>query len=143
MKQTAWIIDMTEYAGSRDYVGNRSLREEPHTDPHIPLKKMIPTRLWQTPTLSLPVPCTKHPHRTRNERVGVCHDRVGIIFFNRMWGSVWGSSGSLRNPETRRTPSYDFSTSNSRSTIDRVVRFVRDIYYSKLCAGSWTQNCPS
>ena len=28
------------------------LREEPHTDPHPPLKKMIPTLSWQTPTLS-------------------------------------------------------------------------------------------
>ena len=28
-------------------------------------------------------------HGTSNERVGVCHDRVGIIFFCGMWGSVW------------------------------------------------------
>ena len=30
-------------------------------------------------------------HGTRNERVGVCHDRVGIIFFTGMFGSVLGS----------------------------------------------------
>ena len=51
---------MTGYAGSRDYVGICSLREEPHTDPNIPLRKMI-LALSET-------------------------------------------TGSLRNPETRRTP---------------------------------------
>ena len=53
---------------------------------------------WQTLTLSLQVPCTEHPHRTRNERVGVCHDRVGIIFLSGGWGSVWGSSRRLLVP---------------------------------------------
>ena len=37
-------------------------------------------------------------HGTRNEWVGVCHDRVGIIFFSGMWGSVWGSSRRLQVP---------------------------------------------
>ena len=66
-----------------------SLREEPHTDPHPKLRKIIPTLSWHTPTLSLRVPCTKHPHRTRNER-------VGIIFLSVGWGSVWGSSRRLQ-----------------------------------------------
>ena len=37
-------------------------------------------------------------HGTRDERVGVCHDRVGIIFFSGMLGSVWGSSRRLQVP---------------------------------------------
>ena len=42
--------------------------------------------------------CTEHPHRTHNDRVAVCHDRVGIIFFSGMLGSVWGSSRRLQIP---------------------------------------------
>ena len=30
---------------------------------------MIPNLSWQTPTLSLRVPRTEHPHRTRNEKI--------------------------------------------------------------------------
>ena len=46
-----------------------------------------------------------------NERVVVCHERVGVLFFNGMWpgiskGFFTETTGSLRNPETRRTPSY-------------------------------------
>ena len=85
--------DGVRRAGSRDYVGNL---EEPHTDPNIPLKKIVLTLSWQTPTLSLRVPFREHPHRTRNERVGDCHDRVGIIFLSGGWGSVWGSSRRLQ-----------------------------------------------
>ena len=91
---------MTGYAGSRDYVyGTCSLREKPHTDPHHPLKKTIPTLSWQTPTLSLRVLCGCSVHGTRNESVGVCHDRVGIIFFQWGMGSSVGffteTTGSL------------------------------------------------
>ena len=60
------------------------------------MRKMIPTLSWKTPTLSFRVPCPDHTHRSRNERVGVCHDRVGIIFFSGMWGSVWYSSRRLQ-----------------------------------------------
>ena len=72
---------------------------------------MIPTLSWQTPTLSLRVPCTEHPHRTRTERVGVCHDRVGIIFLSWWWWceSVWGSSRRLRNPGYRCSPSHVYT----------------------------------
>ena len=73
-----------------------SLREELHTDPHIPVRKMIPTLSWQPPTHSLRVLCGCSVHGTPNERVGVCHDRVGIIFLSGMWGSVWGSSRRLQ-----------------------------------------------
>ena len=37
-------------------------------------------------------------HRTLNEGVGVCHDRVGNIFFRGGLGSVWGSSRGLQVP---------------------------------------------
>ena len=37
-------------------------------------------------------------HRTRKERIGNCHDRVGIIFFRGRLGSVWGSSQRLQVP---------------------------------------------
>ena len=53
--------------------------------------------------------CGCSVHGTRNERVRVCHDRVGIIVLSVMSGSVrffTETTGSLRNPETRRTPSY-------------------------------------
>ena len=66
---------MTWYAGSPDYVENLYYPWESHTEPQIPLKKMIPTHSWPTPTLSLRVPCTEHSHRTHNERLGVCHKR--------------------------------------------------------------------
>ena len=51
-------------------------------------------------------------HGTRNKRVGVYHDRVGIIFLSGGWGSVWGSSrpettSFLHNPGVRRSPSYE------------------------------------
>ena len=67
---------------------------------------------------SLQVLCGCSVHGTRNERVGVSHERVGIIFFSVMWGSVLDSpwvqgTGSLRNPETRRTPSYVELTSTT------------------------------
>ena len=78
---------MTGYAGSRVYVGNLSLREEPHTDPHLPLKMMIPTLSWKT----LRVLCGCSVHGTRNER-------VGIIFFSGMFWSVWGSPRRLQVP---------------------------------------------
>ena len=65
---------------------------------NIPLKKMIPTLSWQTLTLSLRVLCWFSVHGTRNERIGVCHDRVGIIFLSWGWGSVWGSSRRLQVP---------------------------------------------
>ena len=48
-------------------------------------------------------------HGTRNERVGICYNRVGIIFFSGKSGSVWGSSRRLQvpyvipRPETRRS----------------------------------------
>ena len=38
----------------------------------------------------------KHPQRIRNERVEVCHNRVGIIFLSWGWGLVWGSSRRLQ-----------------------------------------------
>ena len=70
---------------------------------------MIDMMSWQTPTLSLRVLYGCSVHGTRNERVGVCYDRVGIIFLSGMWGSMWvfftETTGSLRNLETRRTPS--------------------------------------
>ena len=78
--------------------GTCSLRGEPHTNPHPPLKKRTPTLSWQTPTLSLRVLCGCSVHGTRNERVGVCQDRVGIIFFSGMLESVWGSSRRLQVP---------------------------------------------
>ena len=37
-------------------------------------------------------------HGTRNERVGVCPDRVGINFFIGMWEQVWGSPWRLQVP---------------------------------------------
>ena len=59
------------------YVGNlQSPWRTPHWSPS-PLKKMI---------------------LTRNERVGVCHDSVGIIFFSGKWGSLRGSSRRLQVP---------------------------------------------
>ena len=53
---------------------------------------MIPDLSWHTPNLSLRVPNGCSDHGTCNGRVGACHDRVGIIFFIGMLGSVWGSS---------------------------------------------------
>ena len=44
------------------------------------------------------VPCTEHPHRTRNEMVGVCNERVRILIFSGMWRSVWRSSRQLQVP---------------------------------------------
>ena len=76
----AIFLCMTGYAGFRDYVGNlQSLQ--------IPLKNRTPTLSLQTPTLSLQTP-------TLSLRV-VC-TRVR---------SSTETAGSLRNPETRRTPS--------------------------------------
>ena len=89
------------------------LRREPvvsvenltYTDPHIPLKKWTPTLSLKTPTLSLGVPCTENPHRSRNERVGVCHKRVGVLFFSGMqWGSLCGSSRRLQDPHVIPRP---------------------------------------
>ena len=37
-------------------------------------------------------------HGTRNEKVGICHDRVGIIFFSGGWESERGSSRRLQVP---------------------------------------------
>ena len=93
-----WLFIWRGTPGLRIMYGTCSLYGEPHTDPRIPLKKMNPTLSWQTPTLSLRVPCTEHPYRTRNERVGVCNDRVGIIFLCGIWGTVWGSPGRLQVP---------------------------------------------
>ena len=84
---------MTRYAGSRDYVGNL---QSP----------------WRTPTLLLRVLCTEHTHRIRNERVGVCNERFGVLFFSGSLdrcGVPTETEGSLRNTETRRTPSYNLS----------------------------------
>ena len=78
--------------------GTCSLREEPRTDPNIPQEKMIPTLSWQSPTLSLRELCGCSVHGTRNEGVGICHNRVGVIFFSGGWGSVWGSSRRLKVP---------------------------------------------
>ena len=44
------------------------------------------------------VRCTEHPYRTRNERVGGFHERVGVLFFSWIWGSVWGSPRRLQVP---------------------------------------------
>ena len=35
-------------------------------------------------------------YRTRNERIEVLHERVGILFFSGTWGSVWGSPRRLQ-----------------------------------------------
>ena len=101
-RQIAFIL--TGYPGSRDYVGTCSLREEPHTDPNIPMKKMIPTLSGQTPIFLLRVLTGCSVHGTRNEGFGVCHDRVGIIFFGGMLGSVWGSSRRLHVPYVNPRP---------------------------------------
>ena len=61
---------------------------------------MIPTLSWQTPTLSLRVSCTEHPHRTRNER-DLFQWGIGISV-----GFFTETTGFLPNPETRRTPSF-------------------------------------
>ena len=53
---------------------------------------MIPTLPWQTPTLSLRVPCTSDP---------LFHRDVGISV-----GFFTETTGSLHNPKTRRTASY-------------------------------------
>ena len=97
---------MTGYAGSRDYVGS-SLREKPHTDPNIPLGKMILSLSWQTPTLSFRVFCARNSQQEGRSlpRQGGDHLTqwdVGISV-----GFFTDTTGSLRNPETRRTPSYD------------------------------------
>ena len=65
-------------------LGTCSLRGEPNTDPHIPLKNRTSTLLLQTPTFSLRVQCTEHQQRTRNERARVlfsvgCVDRC-LVF---------------------------------------------------------------
>ena len=37
-------------------------------------------------------------HRTRNERVGVCNERVGVLFFSGMCRLMWGLVQRLRGP---------------------------------------------
>ena len=105
--------------------------KNPCTDPRPALKKMIPTLSWQTPTISLRVLCGCSVHGTRNEKVAVCHNRVGIIFFCGMWGSVWGSftgtTGSLCNPETRRTPSYVYVKSMLKMSLKQII-FYQPMY---------------
>ena len=44
------------------------------------------------------VPRTEHHQRTRYEGVGVFHERVGVLFFNGGWGSVWGPPRRLQVP---------------------------------------------
>ena len=78
---------MTIYSISIQYkrdltASTKYLRGELHTDPNIPLKKM-------TTTLSLRVLCGCSVHGTRNER-------VGVLFFSGMWGSVWFSPRRLQ-----------------------------------------------
>ena len=81
------------------FLENPTLTFTSHWKKIIPtLSWKTPTLSWKTPTLSLRVPCTEHLHRTCNERVGVFHVRVGIIFFSGRWGSVWGSSRRLQVP---------------------------------------------
>ena len=46
-----------------------------------------------------------YPHRTRNERVGVCHDKVGIIL-SVGDGDQCGSSRRLQVPYVTRDPAY-------------------------------------
>ena len=64
----------------------------------------------RTPTLSLRVLCGCSVHGTRNERDGVCHERVGVLFFSGISGSVWGSPRRLQVPyvipRLGSTPTY-------------------------------------
>ena len=96
---------MTWYVRSRDYVGNL---QSPWWTPNIfthPTENRTPILLLQTLTLSWPVLCTEHPHRPRNERVAVCNERESCFSVGCV-GSTRKTVGSLRNPETWRTPSY-------------------------------------
>ena len=89
-------MHMTGYAGSRDYVGNL---QSPSWTPHIsthPTEKQDSGPLVADPNPLVAFLCTEHPHITRNDRVRVCNERVGVLLFSGMCGSVWSPSRRLQ-----------------------------------------------
>ena len=63
------------------------------------------------------IPCTEHPHKTSNERAGVFHERVGVLFFSGMWGSVLGSTRRLQVPYVIPRPGVRLHMYNKLSTV--------------------------
>ena len=91
------------YDGVRRVSGLRrkpavSVVDPTHTYPHIPQKNRTPALSLQTPRANPLVAflCTEHPHITRNDRVRVCNERVGVLLLSGMFGSVWSPSRRLQ-----------------------------------------------
>ena len=93
---------------------------------------MIPTLSWQTPTLSFRVLCRYSVQGTRNERIVVCHDRVGIIFFSGMLGSVWGSSRRLQVHYVISRPGITYHI-DSRTKIIQVSHNMYIVQLTLIC----------
>ena len=93
---------MTGYAGSQDYVGTQqSPQKTPHRSTH-PTEKHTPTLSQEFCADCELFELTSNPHRTLakgSESVFQWDVRICV-------GSSEETAGSLRNPETRRTPSY-------------------------------------
>ena len=69
--------------------GTYSLRWEPHTDPHIPLKKMIPNLSWKTPTLSLRVLCGCSVHCSNHSYIlYLIIKEIALIFASNLFSCI-------------------------------------------------------
>ena len=102
---------MTGYAGSRDYVGNQ---QSPWRTPH---RTRHPTKKHDSdPLVEASDPLVASSVHTRKElATGRSLQREGRsqVFQWDVWfgvGSSTETAGSLRNPETRRTPSNAWCT---------------------------------
>ena len=76
--------------------------------------------------------CTEHSYRTRNEWVGVFHERVRVLFFSGMWGSVLGSPWRLQVPYVipgPGVPRHMYMSSKREESISRIR--VREIPHDK------------
>ena len=92
-------------------LGTCSLREEPKTEPNIPLKKIIPTLSCQTPidplvAISVWVFCARNSQREGRSLPRQGRDHLFQWGMGISVGFFTETTGSLRNTETRRTPSY-------------------------------------